>query len=138
MSKEIYKEYFNDWIKAVGEEKQIAVNKNYIWGGRTIAEHNEMSSSDEDCFLGLVTNNLLQLKRKPKTQMINGHEVVAPRYDLPAQKTEMFYLDFAEKDGVINETYNELLHPYIHLFGWFDNIDDAIAYTNAHRENKND
>lgn len=137
MSKEIYKEYFNDWINAADEEEQIAVNKNYIWGGRTIADNNEMGSCDESCFFGLVTENLLQLKRKPKTQMINGHEVVAPKYGTPTEALEFVFV-FDPANGCTKSYRSRIEWRTNFRFGYFENEKDAIAYANALRENKND
>jgi len=79
------------------------------------------------------TNVIYGIRRKPKTQIINGHEVVAPRYDKPNSGQPIYLYYPLYKEGVLHTDHTDNTD-----FGWFENKSDAIAYANAHKENKND
>ena len=70
--------------------------------------------------------------------MINGHKVLAPRYDSVGNcsKGDFCVFDSSEKDGVLVIELGEGNTSYRLQFGWFDFYDDCEAYANAHRENK--
>ena len=83
--------------------------------------------------------------RKPKTQMINGHEVVAPRYDIPSSNSTLLIFHPVAEDGlkvITGESYQKCdWHKF--GFGYFiyDSDEDyeiAKEYANAHKENKNE
>lgn len=129
MSKEIYKEYFNIEI-----EKGFKGN-DYLYDNKEL--------TDVDSWLNglFVPEDFNLFTRKPKTQMINGHEVVAPRYDLPERDAQCFWINSiaSATSGYAKCSALSLAeHEKLSLSenGWFDNEKDVIAYANAHRENK--
>ena len=72
-----------------------------------------------------------------KTQMINGREVVAPRYDYDYLiKNNIWVFNPLSIGGVANliVKFNNL--GGVEKFGWFDNERNALAYANALRESK--
>ena len=123
--KKTYLEYVNDNLYGGSEADQ------FHYDGLPLSENSAFYCN------GLFVPKALELfTRAPKTQLINGHEVVAPRYDEPDKGVDIFYLDFGQDDGIYKDAYNQMLNTKIQAFGWFDNKPDAIAYANAHRENK--
>ena len=87
-----------------------------------------------------IAGNYESFTRKPKTQMINGYEVVAPRYDEPTNKDEpmfiLYALDLCGFTAVFWHGLDAIKREAILKNGWFDNSDDAENYANAHREGK--
>lgn len=132
MSKEIYKEYVNKWIDEEDRLKKCEINDLYLFCGHPIRVN-----AKED--LLVIAYDFERVTRKPKTQMINGHEVVAPRYYEPKVGDTVYTHNPWHRDGV-NETEVANYHKISNIAkgGWFDNKEDALAYANAHRENKND
>ena len=116
----------------------------YKWSGSEIISGDELLNRRnlKSCdFIELYGENVSFIRRKPKTQMINGHEVVAPRYDIPPKDEHCFWVcssylsGFGSYDsGSLSKSEKEALA----INGWFDNEKDATAYANAHRENKNE
>ncbi len=129
----IYKEYLDRWINAADEEKQAEINKSYIWSRATIFDYNKMHDRDGDCLFGLTFSNLAVFTRASKTQMINGHEVVAPRHDIPS-KGKAFYLDFASSERFAwyaSKTLSERVAYLLATNGWFDKEADVVTFANA-------
>ena len=70
--------------------------------------------------------------------MINGHEVFSPIYD-SAKNGEIIYVFFPfTENGIKSVTYSPNMIFTCRKFGFFYDKEDAIAYANAHRENKNE
>ena len=136
--KDFYAEYCINHIKCESREARLLINEQYIFSSQqTIKEALKGLGFQDWELISLSTNIEIEtFKRAPKTQMINGHKVVAPRYDEPDKGVDIFYLDFGQDDGIYKDAYNQMLNTKIQAFGWFDNKPDAIAYANAHRENK--
>lgn len=133
MSKEIYREYVNKWIDADDILEQREVNDLYLFCGEPIRVNTK-----ED--LLVISSGFDRVTRKPRTQMINEHEVVAPRYDEPTNKEEpMFILYALELCGFTDVFWYGLdttKREAILKNGWFDNSDDAENYEKARRENE--
>ena len=149
MSKEIYKEYLEKfWIECKNSEERRQLNNmyHYKWSGSEIISGDELLNRRnlKSCdFIELYGENVSFIRRKPKTQMINGHEVVAPRYDLPERDAQCFWINSiaSTTSGYAKCSALSLAeHEKLSLSenGWFDNEKDVIAYVNAHRENKNE
>lgn len=139
MSKEIYKEYVNKYFfECKSEKDRIELNQQYLY------EYSDFSSSFAirndsqypSAFVDLHCSNYESVKRKPKTQMINGHEVVAPIYD-SAKNGEIIYVFYPFKEnGIKSVVYSPNMIFTCKKFGFFYDKERAIAYANAHRENK--
>ena len=142
MSKEIYKEYVNKYFfECESEKDRIEVNRQYLYcygdfSGSFAIYHSEHPY----VFVDLHNSDYECVKRKPKTQIINGHEVVAPRYDMPEHREDIIVMNFFSENGIEVIDFSEKTMRAVTSWGWFsaDNTKDAIAYANAHKDNKND
>lgn len=144
--KEIYKEYCDVIINALDsniekERENIKnINKQYLYGTRSIYDHLNLSESDPCGFFEIMDLTEIELfARAPKTQMINGHKVVAPRYDIPTFGDMCFWLRCANKEGFAQHNAESLMlveREALAINGWFDNKSDIIEYAKAHRESK--
>ena len=142
--KEIYKDYVNKyWFDCKHDQDREELNNQYLfqWTNtefKTGGSYLEVEEKDKSDFIELKGIQFQFIKRAPKTQMINGHKVVAPRYD-DDFTLEVFALDFIEESGVFQRTRGSLTlanKSGLKLNGWFGNEKHAIAYANAHRESK--
>ena len=124
--KEIWKEYLDNALYGRKTKEE------YLYFGKTLDK--------QDCWLNgvFVPKNFERFKRAPKTQIINGHEVVAPRYDSITNCTndEICVFSSSEEDGVCQLNINIDNTSYCSSFGWFDSYGVCLAYANAHREDK--
>ena len=143
--KEIYKEYVNKyWFDCKHDQDREELNNQYLfqWTNtefKTGGSYLEVEEKDKSDFIELKGIQFQFIKRAPKTQMINGHEVVAPRYDMPSGGGECHYMNFMQIDGVQSvavERMGPTSKGLASKFGWFDSHRGAIAYANAHRESK--
>lgn len=144
MSNEIYKEYVNKYFfgDCKNDSQLQELNGQYL----ILWDENEGSISGVDYlrrkgyggygFIKLTEVEFKYISRAPKTQMINGHKVVAPRYDMPESPCYMFYLDASESDGLKRCWSDSNESQYLFDNGWYSTKPDAIAYANAHRESK--
>ena len=143
--KEIYKEYVNKYFfecKNCSERGELHERYLFVESDGLKMTFNELNRESAEVgrsdFVILLNSDFNNITRAPKTQWINGHEVVAPRYD--DDFTEAFWvLNGYNEKGVgclISSSYNREKLKGIAINGWFDNEDDAIAYANAHRESK--
>ena len=137
--KKLHREYFNEWVDA---DNKAAVNNSWIAvigeNERTFSESLHLRGYNENCSLIISSESII--KRKPKTQMINGHEVVAPRYDDdPMFEGKYFWYDptqnrsFSCKEA---ELITDCERGNLARNGWFEYVDDVEAYAKAHRESK--
>ena len=126
--KEIYLEYVNRELNSPHE-----VIEEYFYYGKPISESDEFLN-------GLfVPCNFDGFTRALKTQMINGHEVIAPRYDMPQRDDMCFWLKYTNKEGFAQYDAQSLMpveREALSINGWFDKKENVIAYANALRENK--
>lgn len=82
----------------------------------------------------IASLNCAGFKRVPKKHNINGHEVIAPRYDMPKVGDQCYWINlcytqrFATYDA---ESLNEKERIVLTNNGWFDNEKDIVAYTKA-------
>jgi hypothetical protein len=133
MSKELYKEYVNKWIDADSWAKKEEVNDQFLTGIKTLSDEMEYGECDR-CDLYSITNlKFAGFTRAPKKHNINGHEVIAPRYD--SDFTPEFWVIDASMDGCVNylrstELQQETIFNLVNN-GWFDNSKSALAYTKA-------
>lgn len=137
MSKEIYKKYLCEWVDAENLDEMAEVNRAYLYDG--VSLFNKLTGEDKQSHYMAVINDVYELfTRKPKTQMINGHEVVAPRYDEPEHRMDIIVMNCFSENGIEIINFSAKTMKAVTIWGWFstDNEDDAIAYANAHRENK--
>ena len=88
------------------------------------------------------TNVIYGIRRKPKTQIINGHEVVAPRYDKPTNSCDVVYWVFPlEQCGFRSCDFASLCiseRDALMINGYYTSKEDASAFIKALRDNKND
>ena len=138
---EIYLEYIGKFLKIrnLPREDRVQLNKEYRFEGESCYEFKAMRTEDCADFINLASCTYLDsFKRAPKTQMINGHEVVAPRYDsiMNCTNNEIFVFSSSEKNGVCRLNINLDNTSYRSNFGWFNAYDVCLAYANAHRESK--
>ena len=136
--KEIYKEYLCKWVDAENLNEMVKINESYVFDGRNMVEH---LAADKFCNYSMAVINDVDdsFKRAPKTQMINGRKVVAPRYDMPKTGEQCYWLNLGYTQGF--QTYDAESMSYkekrvLKLNGWFDNENNIVAHVNAHRESK--
>ena len=125
--KEIYLEYI---AKQLHEERAF---KYYLY------KDEPLDNIDEWLNGIFVPVNFGRFTRAPKTQMINGHEVIAPMHDMPKSEDYCYWLDFSADSGVCSYdagSLSESEKQSLSINGWFDNKENAIAYAKAHRESK--
>ena len=130
--KAIYKEYVNKWIDCQSHEQRHRLNECYCFEGKRVDQFNEGTE-----FTMLVVDGLYsEFTRAPKMQIINGAEVVAPRYDEPDNdEVNMFYYAPLSALGYCDIEFGDLVKPQnLTLLGWFDNAADALAYAQAHKQ----
>lgn len=134
MSKEIYKEYVNGRIDGLEDDSE------YLYEGKPL--HESEHFIHRRSFMLIPSMYYDSFTRKPKTQMINGHEVWAPRYDVPTNTSEPMFilapLEIHGFDDVFWCDLDSIKREGVLRNGWFDNSDNVENYANAHRENKND
>jgi len=144
--KEIYKEYVNKYFfgDCKNDSQLQELNGQYL----ILWDENEGSTRGVDYlrrkgyggydFIKLKEVEFKYISRAPKTQLINGHEVVAPRYDDDyLTKNNIWVFSPLSIGGVANFIVKINNLGGVEKFGWFDNEKYAIAYANAHRERIN-
>lgn len=135
----MYLQYFTEWNEAETPEDKAIVNQGWFIGKGGYC----FSKVLVDCNLGagdlFPIESDEEIARKQKTQIINGHEVIAPRYDEPSDRFFMF--SAISENGIAYIKHNSIddrLRMVIKKYGWFDNESDAIAYAKAHEGIKNE
>jgi len=145
--KEIYKDYVNKyWFDCNHDQDREELNNQYLfqWTNtefKTGGSYLEVEEKDKSDFIELKGIQFQFIKRAPKTQMINGNKVVAPRYDMPTLGDMCFWLKYTNKEGFAQYDAESLMpveREALAINGWFDSKPDIIAYANAHRENNNE
>jgi len=143
MSNEIYSEYVvKYWVEEKTQKQRIRLNQKYTFGAgnRSITGICSDQKKEAGAFFEVRTSEINSFKRAPKTQMINGHKVVAPRYDEPENSGDIAYwLNPTFREGIQSynwESLNKSEREALMVNGYHTSKENIIAYANAHRENK--
>lgn len=134
MSKELYKEYVSDWVNADSWDKREKINDLYLIDFRTLSYELECRGNDRCDMYSIASLNCAGFTRVPKKHNINGHEVIAPRFDMPKSGRQCYWVDFMiprtfQTCAASSLTNNERI--ILVNNGWFDNKKDIVAYTKA-------
>ena len=133
--KETNLEYFTEWNNAETSEDKIRVNSSWV-----AVEYNDtLDDMSNAALYNLAPDEVI--KRKRKTIVINGVEVVAPRYDNPRFDEGCYWINpfysigfYCKKASELNiTTLNNLTQN-----GWFDSEDDIREFLAAIKGNTNE
>ena len=126
---DIYKEYLCKWVDAGDHDARSELNEKYLFKGEKI---------EKDFGLFALGGLYQEFTRAPKMHNINGHEVVAPRFE-SAKNGELIYVYFPfSDDGIKAVRYKPNMIFTCSKSGFFYDKSEALAYVKALRGDNND